>query len=138
MVGLYDKLDATRMQIRPTIEIAGPKLVIVEDSVFFEYAAESRVPYFDLSLPLIDQLIFLKYFLVPENGNFYVQWMAYIAAATADPECRASLFAPKDLDADQWFSVQPLPTVDTSNVLQSGLEAAMALKNMAKMEEQQK
>lgn len=112
---------SSNLKTRSAFDIAYPTLLIERDLACFKSDQGHLVSLFCLDSPLIEQLIFLKYFLCPENFGFYIQWIGEISKRSATEEGRKLLFGGSD-SAELWFS-QKLQTMDMSNPIQGALSA---------------
>lgn len=99
---------------RMSLDVVYPTLAFnSNEQVVLDYGPESDSHHngevlFNMSEPIIDQLLYLKHFWTPENGPFFEQWAM-----------KHGFGASKDVS--RWFD-QKLPVIDMSNPIQGAME----------------
>lgn len=110
-----------KIRSRVSFDIVQPELYFHNERVMIRRPNEGPpIELFHLNVPLIEQLIHLKPFFVPENVGFFVSWIRQIGARCDDVLGRQLLFGASD-GAELWFGQRNLPTVDMSNPLPGAL-----------------
>lgn len=118
-------VGSSELANRIAFDVVAPVLSIQRGKVYlgkhFLFSIEEQ--------PLIAQLIFLKNHIVPENFQFFVQWISCIHGMAADIDGRNILFAGSD-GAELWFS-QVLPKINMDNPM-TGVLSTLQLAKIGK------
>lgn len=109
---LYTKYKA--QSFRMAMEVTDGSLVFKDEKAYLVNKNGFSQLLFSLNCSLIEQILYLKYFIVPENQTFFQDWLKAIRARAADPLGLQMLFDNVDLSVDEWFS-RRAPAVDVQS-----------------------
>lgn len=112
---------APAVKNRVSFDVVEPKLYFKGEKVMVQTPRGEELELFHMNAPLIEQLIHLKCFIVPENLDFFVKWVRQVHARTSDMLGRSLIFAPSP-KAELWFSQRDLPTISMDNPLQGVIQ----------------
>lgn len=117
------------MKNRAAVDVVYPVLRLENDPanqhqwtvyIVYDQHGNEKKPLFDVvRTPFMEQLLFLKHFITPENREFFSDWLGVLEFLNG-----SGMFSPLTWgdDVEQWFATRP-GVIDMANPLKGVMEA---------------